>query len=83
MPEANHSRKMTERATPSQRWTKMSERLSSAVGRTTDDSFFYEKRRGPGGQAASPQDWARPRTAAILGEGGGSVTEDFLKFHSG
>ena len=35
MPEANHSRNTSDSATPSQRWTKMSERFSSAAGRGT------------------------------------------------
>ena len=33
MPEANHSRKRTDSATPNQRWTKISDRLSSTDGR--------------------------------------------------
>ena len=35
IPDTNHSRKMTESATPSQRWTKISVRLSSVAGPRT------------------------------------------------
>ena len=37
MPEPNHSRKITERATPSHRWRKISKRLRMVVGRSMTD----------------------------------------------
>ena len=36
MPEANHRRNRTQRATPSQRWTKSSPRLTRIEGATRD-----------------------------------------------
>ena len=45
MPETNHSRNKTERATPSHRWTKISKRLSSAVGCGTARGSLAEAAR--------------------------------------